>query len=939
MCYRPVGGCLEARLVERALRWVTAAMAGIAAFLLAWWGLSAGWHWARGDAFGLSAVPFSVVLVAMCWWAALPLERDREEKELGEPAPDRSVLAEPIRFGAIPGALRVTVPRDDLLSRLTATREAGSLAVVCAVTGLRGVGKTQLAGEYARDRIVAGWPLVAWIDAEDTVQMLGQLVALAELVHLRRSEAEDAAVVTARLRDWLQARREPGLLVFDNAADPDAVAPYLPATGATQVVITSTGQGFNAFGELIQVGEFTSEQAASFLMDSTGLEDPDGAAAVAENLGRLPLALAHAAVVIAEHGLDYRTYLQRLDEVPLTEYLTRPDGHRYPRGTAPAILLSLAAVEERDPSGLCRRLMDLLAVLSPTGVSGRLLHWAVESDAGGPTAAMRVDAAIATLARASLVTRSDTGLITSHRLVMRVVRERGREEPGLVPVIRVAVGALARGMDEAGSDSWANRNLITEIVSHATALWDRVQSLAPGRGEDEGLAEEMLGLLLRALRYLLEIRAPTRAAALGTDLVQVCSRLLGNEHRDTLRSRHDLAIALREAGRLAEATALLEQNLAARERVLGYDHPDTLQSRHDLAFAYRDVGRLTDAVSLFGQTLAARERVLGSDHPDTLQSSADLAGSYRKAGRLTEAIALHQRTLAARQRALGAQHPAVLQSQHDLAAAYREAGRLAEATRLLEQTSAARELLLGEDHPDTLGCRNDLAGAYREAERFEEAIALHEQVLAARQRLLGESHPNTLRSRNNLAFAYRKAGRLAVATESFQQILADRERILGEDHPDTLRSRSNLAGAHREARRYSEAIALYEQALTVRQRVLGADNPDTLRSRSDLAGAYREAGRIDEAIGLHEQALAARLRVLGEDHPDTLTSQNNLALAYQSAGRVAEAIALFEQALANRERILGPEHPDTVRSRVNLARARRRRVNFRANRGGRTGVS
>lgn len=56
-----------------------------------------------------------------------------------------------------------------------------------------------------------------------------------------------------------------------------------------------------------------------------------------------------------------------------------------------------------------------------------------------------------------------------------------------------------------------------------------------------------------------------------------------------------LASAYRTVGRSAEATAISEQALAARERVLGPDHPDTLASRNNLANAYQDAGRATGA--------------------------------------------------------------------------------------------------------------------------------------------------------------------------------------------------------------------------------------------------------------------------------------------------------------------------------------------------------
>jgi hypothetical protein len=350
--------------MERARRLLAATTVAAAAFLLVWWGLASGWHWSRGDAIGLAAAVMTALSLPLGWWVAQPLKSGSQE----EGGPKYSVAAgssgpgsrsDPVRFGAIPVPLRIIEPREGLLNLLRASAGANPVTVVCAVTGLRGVGKTQLAAEYARDRIDAGWSLVAWIDAEQPTQMIEQLVSLSERLGLRRSENEDAAVVTARLHDWLQARTEPALLIFDNAINPDTILPHLPAVGGTHTLITSTEQAFTALGKPIDVQPFSTEQSVNFLHRATGQHDPKGAHAVAEELGCLPLALAHAATLISRQGLNYPTYLQRLRNLSLREYLPRPFSDPYPFGTVSAILLSLDSVELGNSTTSCAQLIEV----------------------------------------------------------------------------------------------------------------------------------------------------------------------------------------------------------------------------------------------------------------------------------------------------------------------------------------------------------------------------------------------------------------------------------------------------------------------------------------------------------------------------------------------------------------------------------------------------
>ena len=67
---------------------------------------------------------------------------------------------EPIVVGEIPREPPAFVDRATI-GRLADAAESGRAAVLCAVTGLRGVGKTQVAAAYARSRVEAGWGLIA----------------------------------------------------------------------------------------------------------------------------------------------------------------------------------------------------------------------------------------------------------------------------------------------------------------------------------------------------------------------------------------------------------------------------------------------------------------------------------------------------------------------------------------------------------------------------------------------------------------------------------------------------------------------------------------------------------------------------------------------------------------------------------------------------------
>jgi tetratricopeptide (TPR) repeat protein len=727
--------------------------------------------------------------------------------------------------GAIPREPSDFQPRADLMAELdTAGRQ---VTVLHGASGKRGTGSTQLAAAYARARLAENWRLVAWVNAESEGPLLAGLAAVADAAGLADGTAkQDRADRSQLVRRWLEKDGDRCLIVFDDADGPGLLRPLLPRRGAARVLITSRRE--LDLGPNVPVGGLTDEEALAFLAKRTGLADDTGAGALAAELKRVPLALAHAAAVTTRQNLGYPEYLERLRVSPSGQGQS---------GVTKTILLSLEAVRAGDQSGISVGVLELAAVLSAAGIRRDLLHAAGQAGllGGRRVSASLVDQALEQLADWPLLSFSlDGRMILVHRLVSDLITKV--LGPRLAVVVRRAAMLLeARAQALAGTQ---DRMAIRDVAGQVMALAETARRAGL---PDQELTRILLRLRFFALYYLIE---------------------LGDS--------------------AAHAVTVGEPLTAELERTLGPDHPDTMNARNSLAAAYQAAGRPAEAVPLFERTLVGRERLLGPEHPDTLTTQNNLAAAYQDAGRAGEARLLFELTLAARERLLGPNHPSTLNSRGNLAAAYREAGRAAEAIRLLEQTLTGRERVLGPDHPDTVNARNNLAAAYREAGRVADAVPLAEQILATRERLLGADHPGTLNARHNLAAAYREAGRVAEAVPLEEQTLDACERLLGADHPRTLGSRNSLANAYRDVGRVDEAISLHEQTLAACERLLGADHARTLGARNNLAADYQEAARTEDAIRLYEQTLAGREQVLGSEHPSTVATRENLRLIRQA---------------------------------------------------------
>ncbi|WP_433041025.1 tetratricopeptide repeat protein [Dactylosporangium sp. CS-033363] len=703
------------------------------------------------------------------------------------------------------------------------------------LTGLAGVGKTQLAAAVARQaRNNAEVAILLWIIATSRSNIMTAYAAAGQRL---LDAGDDVDVAATRFLEHLAGTAERWLIVLDDVGDPAHLEGLWPPRTARGRVIVTTRRAdaaLSTHGDVVPVDVFTAAEAHRFLAEKLAAH-PDrftdaDLAGVAADLGHLPVALAQAAAYILDLGITCAGYRSRfLDRRRTMADLapgSLPDDHRLP--VAVSLSLSVDVADTLRPAGVARPLLAALSVLDPNGVPVALLSTTAVLDYltrhRGPAAAAPPDVdgddardALAVLTRLSLA-GVGADRVTVHGLVQRSVREV-TDAGTMAAAIRADAAGLLAIWPEIERDP-----VLSQTLRDNTAALRRV-------GE-----EQLWPLLFRAGESLDAAGLTASALEYWERLASRAGELLGPDHPDSLTARNNLADAYEAAGALDRAIELSERTLADRVRVLGAEHPDTLRSQTTLARACQSAGRLDRAVELFERALAARERVLGEDDPLTLGSRNNLAGAYAAAGRTDEAMVLYERTLADRVRVLGADHPRTLSSRNNLAIAYAAAGRTDEAIAQYEQTLADRARILGGDHRSTLISRNNLANAYVSAGRLDRAIALYDQTLTDMVRVLGSDHPDTLGSRNNLAYALQAAGRHERAIALHEAVLADRLRVLGRDHPDIVQSRGNLAGALAAAGLTERAIALYEIALADATRLLGPDNPVTRALEHVLAG-------------------------------------------------------------------------------------------------------
>jgi tetratricopeptide (TPR) repeat protein len=355
---------------------------------------------------------------------------------------------------------------------------------------------------------------------------------------------------------------------------------------------------------------------------------------------------------------------------------------------------------------------------------------------------------------------------------------------------------------------------------------------------------------------------------------------------------------LLDAGRLVDAEAAANAELAAAEKTHGPDAPATADALELLLEARRALRRTSapGTVALAERLVRLREATRGPDDESTATALVTL-GRIKSTNRDYDgARTAVERALSIRERLFGPEHLAVANALNALATVNRQGRQDAQAGAFGGRALAMARRLEVPAGIETATALVTLAILDRLNVEPERIVRMVEEAIAIEGRLRPADHPLNASTFLQLAQAYREVGDLHAARTAEARGIAMLESS-GTNNYQIAFEMIELAAINDAIGDYTDALSVAERAVALSERVTSPTSTLTASALGILATMHSR-------LGDHVTAASTRERVVklwSASSPDSLhvaSALTALAESYWALGRMDEAFDCVERALA-----------------------------------------
>lgn len=725
----------------------------------------------------------------------------------------------PVHLPEVPIPIRnlLFLGRDDIL--LTIEEELTQNGRV-ALSGLGGVGKTQIALAYAyqyRPR----YKTILWFDASERETLIASFVRAAQYLRLPVAQSSHREVVIREMYQWFIDASD-WLLILDGADNLILLSEYMPPMESGHCIITTQAHATRRIASNIPIKPLSADMGSLLLFRRAGLltnnQDQSGASleernAVAEIvalLDGLPLAIEQAGAYLEAVALtptEFLPILQNRRRELLKININA--GPHYHDSVIATFSLAMRRVQELNPGAA--DLLRLFSFCSPVPIPDELLTLGVaEADealsqiAGDDIARHQL---LGDLLKFSLISRDrNTRTLVVHRLVQEVVRHDIAESERQFWADRALQSIGTAFPNPSVHDKW---ELCDRLLPHALFC---LNILADWNMDSFDSAN-----LLNSIGLYLTQRGDFAAAEpLLRRSVSVLKEK--DEDRSWLAIAYqNLSAVLRHRGHFVESEAFGKLALDFWETNKSADPMAIARALLNLAETYRVQARYREAEPLYERSLNIHYQQLSQDDIEVSDILNDMGELFTATGRIAKGLEYHEKALLIRQ-ALPYEELRIATSQHNLASAYMANGELDKACELYKQALTLEEKILGTGHTDVAITLGNLGYVYLRLGKWLDARWVCRRAVKIYENRLGQAHLMTGLAKHNLAKTYIPESDLATAESLYREAVAIADASESPYHHETATILESLASFLIGTWREEEAIPLIKRAASIRAR-------------------------------------------------------------------------------------------------------------------------
>ncbi|WP_293363204.1 tetratricopeptide repeat protein [Microcoleus sp. CAWBG52] len=746
------------------------------------------------------------------------------------------------------------VGRDIVMSELHQILQQDHRVAVSAIGGMGGIGKTELALQYALKHLNENTYLggVCWLQAQQDVAT--QIVDFA-ITRLGLKIPDELKLPQQVAWCWQHWQEGLVLIVYDDVLKYKDIETYLPPVDQRFKVLLTTRLDLPSQVQKLSLEVLTEEASldlfSSIVIDGRIDRELKVAKDICEWLGYLPLGLELAGRYLAFRKdlsltkLWERLQQQRLKAEALIEAVS---GMTAQRGIAAAFELSWEEMLKNSPNA--EQVTGLLGLFASAPIPWNLVQnclsdWNEED---------LENVQYKKLLGLHLLQRVSEGTYQLHSLIREFFRTKLEQYDQADKLKRLFATTLATISEQLPYR--AHRDAIIAFEPNVPHLKEVANNFI------DCLSDRDCCKPLTALgRYYRDQGQYDSALTWLTKRVEICEYRLGAKHPLTAAYYNNLALLYNGEGEYQEAERLLNKALEI------YRYPFT-ESSYDLANSLGSMARVClnleklDEAEKWCKKSLEMKRDLMYPGGGILQTSVQSLADYALY------LAIYADILELRD------------NNNEAIEQYLESLRILD---LCEQ-------VLREIHPHKPYVINDLGLLYEKNKRYEEAESLYREALKIRRKILVPKHPELGVSLNNLALLLVVKGKYDEAEKLFLEALYIKKYSLPEEHPSVVLTLINLANLYVCWQKHDEASSYFIIASTFCKNISSEQRLLIATYLFSLATFYCEGQeQYSKAEPLYKQALEIRVGELGENHDDVAVCFNNLAFLYQHLAKYEDA--------------------------------------------------